>query len=295
MDSGHRLTIGSVEAVGIVNASRIRDEKEKTMMARRPKWLRGPQHRVIAAALFSLLLIATSASAQNSFPASGNVGVGTANPVDTLHIFGLNTPRIRFDGNTGTNWFFQFTSSDNSFRLGATGVDVMTLTTAGRVGIGTANPSAKLHVAGDAVVDGNIGAKYQDVAEWVRTSAPLAPGTVVVIDVGNTDSVAASRASYDTRVAGVVSPRPGLLLGEAGPDKAMVAHSGRVRVRVDATYGSIAVGDLLVTSPTLGYAMRSEPVSVGGAVFHRPGTLLGKALEPLRSGQGEILVLLTLQ
>jgi hypothetical protein len=29
--------------------------------------------------------------------------------------------------------------------------------------------------------------------------------------------------------------------------------------------------------------------------MHRPGTLVGKALEPLTEGQGEILVLLTLQ
>jgi hypothetical protein len=29
--------------------------------------------------------------------------------------------------------------------------------------------------------------------------------------------------------------------------------------------------------------------------IHRPGTLLGKALEPLGAGQGEILVLLMLQ
>jgi len=36
-------------------------------------------------------------------------------------------------------------------------------------------------------------------------------------------------------------------------------------------------------------------MNVGGASFHRPGTLIGKALEPLPGGEGEILVLLTLQ
>jgi len=50
-----------------------------------------------------------------------------------------------------------------------------------------------------------------------------------------------------------------------------------------------------VTSPTEGYAMRSRPMKVGGKTMHRPGTLLGKALEPLPNGKGEILVLLTLQ
>ncbi len=56
----------------------------------------------------------------------------------------------------------------------------------------------------------------------------------------------------------------------------------------------IAVGDLRVTSATIGHAMRSRPVDVGVAV-RRPGTIIGKALEPLTGGRGQILVLLTLQ
>ena len=74
-----------------------------------------------------------------------------------------------------------------------------------------------------------------------------------------------------------------------------MAHSGRVKVKVDASYGPIAAGDLLVSSPTPGYAMRSTPVEVGGVAVHRPGTIVGKALEPLPEGQGEILALVTLQ
>jgi hypothetical protein len=101
--------------------------------------------------------------------------------------------------------------------------------------------------------------------------------------------------AYDTRVAGAVSRQPGLLLGEPSDSKAMVAQSGRVRVKADARYGAIKIGDLLVTSPTPGYAMRSKPVKVGDQALHRPGTLLGKALEALPNGKGEILVLLTLQ
>ena len=104
-----------------------------------------------------------------------------------------------------------------------------------------------------------------------------------------------SQRAYDTRVAGAVSAQPGLVLGEQSEGKATVAQSGRVRVKVDATYGAIRIGDLLATSPTSGYAMRSRPIQVGGKAIHRPGTLLGKALEPLPAGQGEILVLLTLQ
>jgi hypothetical protein len=169
----------------------------------------------------------------------------------------------------------------------------------GNIGIGTTNPSAKLHVVGNAyvsgnmVVDGNIGAKYQDVAEWVDAAEPLEPGSVVVIDTTTTNRVTGATQAYDSRVAGAVSPQPGVILGEPGPGRVLVAQSGRVRIKADARYGAIKAGDLLVTSPTKGHAMRSKPGRFGGQ--HRPGTLIGKALEALPKGQGEILVLLTLQ
>jgi hypothetical protein len=166
----------------------------------------------------------------------------------------------------------------------------------GRVGIGTFSPSAKFHVLGDVTVDGNIGAKYQDVAEWVDTPTSLEDGTVVILDPARENQVVASSRSYDTGVAGVVSRQSGLVLGELGPSKALIAQSGRVRIKVDATLGGIAIGDLLVTSPTPGYAMRSVAVDWrDGATLHRPGTIVGKALQALPTGRGEILALLTLQ
>ena len=92
-----------------------------------------------------------------------------------------------------------------------------------------------------------------------------------------------------------MSAQPGLILGEAGTSKEMIATTGRVRVRVDATRQPIAIGDLLVTSGKLGRAMRSDAIEIQGRKFHQPGTIIGKALEPLAGGEGEILVLLSLQ
>src|SRR5262249_9353294 len=116
-----------------------------------------------------------------------------------------------------------------------------------------------------------------------------------VIADGDDDHVVQSERAYDTRVAGVVSENPGIILGKPGSDKATIATTGRVRVKVDATRAPIRRGDLLVTSDFAGMAMKSEPITVSGSPFHRPGTIIGKALEPLDGGQGEILVLLTLQ
>src|SRR5205814_9316517 len=104
-----------------------------------------------------------------------------------------------------------------------------------------------------------------------------------------------STTAYDPRGAGVVSAQPGITLGERSDDKVLVATTGRVRVKVDASRGPIAIGDLLVTSDIPGVAMKSIPVEFAGRQMHMPGTIIGKALEPLEKGSGTILVLLSLQ
>ena len=180
------------------------------------------------------------------------------------------------------------------------GVSRVVVTGTGRVGIGTTTPTKPLDVVGDVnvsgtITGGNITAKYQDVAEWVESSQELAAGTVVVLDSSKSNQVVASTQAYDSRVAGVISLRPGLALGEEGEGRVLVATTGRVKVKVDATGGPIAIGDLLVTSDKEGFAKKSVPVEIGGVHIHRPGTLIGKALEPLANGSGEILVLLSLQ
>jgi hypothetical protein len=170
----------------------------------------------------------------------------------------------------------------------------MTLDSSGLSVTGNANVSSNLNVGGTFTA-GVIHATYQDVAEWVPATATMPAGTVVVVAEDANNTVTASTHAYDTSVAGVVSLNPGLLLGVASESKAKIATTGRVRVRVDATKSPIHKGDLLVTSDRPGMAMKSEPLDVAGVKLHRPGTLIGKALEPLAAGEGEILVLLSLQ
>jgi hypothetical protein len=246
----------------------------------------------------------------------GNVGLGTSEPSQKLDVRGhvlleVGTSPTLYTG-TGSAELNRYLNLINSPGLtSASGLktggvlvsddysyanpgknDVIVK---GNVGVGTNAPAAKLHVAGDIRVDGNINAKYQDVAEWVPSTQKLVAGTVVILDPERTNHVLASTASYDTAVAGVVSEKPGLSLGEAGEGKALVATTGRVKVKVDATRAPVRIGDLLVTSDVAGVAMKSEPVVLGGRRMHAPGTIIGKALEPLAGGTGEILVLLSLQ
>ncbi len=150
----------------------------------------------------------------------------------------------------------QFRVRDNAelnSEAGLAAATKMTIARNGNVGIGTTNPQAKLdvngalNVNGNAVISGNIAAKYQDVAEWVEAREPLAPGTVVSLDSKRTNAVIPSRHAYDAMIAGVVSAQPGVILGEASASKVMVTMSGRVVVNVDASKYPIRIGDLLVT------------------------------------------------
>ena len=268
------------------------------------------------------LRFATGSVERVRVDASGNVGVGTAAPGYKLDVVSGGQWAARFKKTDATNggilvesaagynpnvalssggtikWYVNSNVSNGDALQfwESTGINPrLTVTQGGNVGVGKSNPSVALDVVGDIAATGNIAAKYQDVAEWVPSTQKLAAGTVVVLDAGQANHVLASTRSYDTGVAGVVSERPGIALGEAGEGKLLVATTGRVKVKVDATRAPIRVGDLLVTSDVEGVAMKSEPLDLGGVPIHRPGTLIGKALEPLASGTGEILVLLSLQ
>ncbi len=123
-------------------------------------------------------------------------------------------------------------------------------------------------------------ASLQDVSEQVEA------GDVLAIDPDRPGRLRRAVSAADATVVGVVAAQPGVVLGSASEgdsSRAPVMFSGIALCKVDATYGPILPGDLLMTSPTAGRAMRADAAS--------PGTVLGKALEEQREGQGTIRIL----
>jgi hypothetical protein len=105
-------------------------------------------------------------------------------------------------------------------------------------------------------------------------------GDVLVLDPERPGRLRRAASSADPAVVGIVN---GDTLEAEGELRVPVALYGLAEVRADAGYGAILAGDLLTTSPTPGHAMI--------AVAPLPGTVVGKALEPLEAGTGRIEIL----
>lgn len=135
-----------------------------------------------------------------------------------------------------------------------------------------------LFIAGDLEVDGTIFAPAvvdtSDLAEFFYSEEALEPGEVVVLVPNKPYWVKRSIKAYDHHVIGVVSTKPGHMLGAERMEGGFpVGIAGTLPVRVE---GVVESGDLLVSSKIPGYA-RSAFNAMD--LFYAPrGTVIGKAL-----------------
>lgn len=257
---------------------------------------------------------------------AGNIGIGTETPSFKEDVFhpGLRLPgityapaklhivgnpgrygTIQFDpapdgskGGTNTSHIHYDTTGDWYIRSAANNgnVIIQDQDPAALVGIGTFNPTAKLDVAGDVKVSGDViltgGA---DCAEDFDMAGDYQaePGSTMVMN--STGTLEECRQPYDKRVAGVISGagnfKPAITLDkqQTAFHRQPIALIGKVYCKADAEYAPIEIGDLLTTSATSGHAMKAlDPLKAFGAV-------IGKAMAPLAEGKGLIPILVNLQ
>jgi hypothetical protein len=230
-----------------------------------------------------------------------------------------------FRSGGGYAWFNGGTHNDNTNNPGAGGSVLMVLDSRGNLGLGTTSPAAKLDVNGRARVDSleivggadlaepfeirdgesanpSRDRKGADESEGNQATGQhgdeVEPGSVVVIDPEHPGALRISSEPRDAKVAGIISGAkglaPGMVLRSEGTaladGKHLVAMSGRVWCKCDASAAPIRPGDLLTTSATMGHAMR-----VGDDKDAPRGCIIGKAMTPLAEGKGLVLVLVNLQ
>ena len=188
-----------------------------------------------------------------------------------------------FGGNIGVGL-----ASSPTARLDVNGVTKLR----GYVAIGNIAPTTALDVDGAVTIRGGA-----DIVEGFDSVCDTAfePGTVLVIDPENPGMLMCAEGTYDKKVAGVVSGaggvQPGIKLGQSGvlDGDIPVAMTGRVYVKCSAENGSVEPGDLLTTASLAGHAMKATDATRSN------GTVIGKAMGSLESGEGLVLVLVNLQ
>jgi hypothetical protein len=143
---------------------------------------------------------------------------------------------------------------------------------------------------GDVYADGTFNPHGADFAEMVPVrEGMLEPGDVVALAIDG--KLVKTREAHQGSVVGVVSTEPGFrsdLYSEVPADqKVPLAVVGIVPVKATSANGPIRPGDMLTPSDVPGTAMR--------AVHPEPGTVIGKAMQPLGSGEGLIRMLIMLR
>ncbi|MFC2099324.1 hypothetical protein ACFLSF_00620 [Candidatus Bipolaricaulota bacterium] len=241
----------------------------------------------------AIIGLGTAATGVNGRSDANDGVVGVTLAASKSGVWGHSLAGIGVTGSSDTNdgivGFSQAPNRSGVFGYNDQGVGITAQSSGGTA----------LYVRGTSIFEryASFQGGHGDLAENYNAGESLGAGDVVTISSAGGLALVLARTENDTSVAGVVATDPSLRLAGGIPDGESVplAIAGRVLCKVDASFGAIAPGDLLTTSPRAGHAMRAMPVEIGGVQFYRPGTILGKALEACEEGLGLIQILITLQ
>jgi len=102
-----------------------------------------------------------------------------------------------------------------------------------------------------------------DLAEWYPTDDDSIEAGDVVKAIGEKDKYGVPKITKtdikgDNKAIGIISTRAGVELGLSGPDRHLVALSGRVPVKIEPDSPTISAGDFITASDSPGYARKAE-------------------------------------
>lgn len=122
-----------------------------------------------------------------------------------------------------------------------------------------------------------------DLAEYSYSAQQLEGGDVVAIDTANRDRIVKAEQPYDTKVAGIISTNPTVILNKLGVKNLpgnffAVAGWGKVPAKVSNINGPISIGDHITASKIPGYGMKAT----------QSGMTAGKALEAFDESQAKV-------
>jgi len=227
----------------------------------------------------------TSFSSRMTIANNGFVGIGTTSPSQQLEV---NGEFLVVDGLGGVRCYLGDDGSGNDVQVGSLTSGVTA------VACYNAADNAYMHLYCSSITIKG-GADLAEPFPISQARDEVREGTVVVIDDEHAGRLKMSSRAYDSKVAGVVSGangvKPGIQMQQDGllEGGKNIALTGRVYVQADTSNGVIRPGDLLTTSYLPGHAMKVTDHA------RALGAILGKAMTELDSGQGTVLVLVTLQ
>jgi hypothetical protein len=192
------------------------------------------------------------------------------------------------DNNNTNEWFSVYNGAGTViFHVDPSGNIFATGSKAGYVVDVAQNDDTVSMETGDVVVISGAGKPIVGEIPLIEVQLASTEGTGAVLGVVDTCYVTPSE--HET---GTSNNTNGVSCADASSfapgDYITVVTLGSFKaIKVDASFGAIQPGDLLVASSNPGYAMVSHDPKVG--------TVIGKALEGLASGTGTIAVLITYQ